>query len=59
MHADNNGKLFRDIHQNCDAFHIDSKSKSIIFERSFDTCDRDDYVIEVKLKFYYTCNLLF
>ncbi|CAH0715379.1 unnamed protein product, partial [Brenthis ino] len=46
MHADNNGKLFRDIHQNCDNFHVDSKSKSIVFERSFDTCDRDDYVIE-------------
>ncbi|XP_045448195.1 tyramine beta-hydroxylase [Melitaea cinxia] len=46
MHADDNGKLILDVHQDCEAFHVDSKSQSIVFERYFDTCDDDDYVIE-------------
>lgn len=47
MHADAGGKLFRDKKQNCDKFHLDMQSQSLIFERYFDTCDDDDYVIEV------------
>ncbi|XP_045498203.1 tyramine beta-hydroxylase [Colias croceus] len=46
MHSDGDGKLIRDTKQNCNAFHIDAKSRSISFERYFDTCDDDDYIIE-------------
>ncbi|XP_063825725.1 tyramine beta-hydroxylase [Ostrinia nubilalis] len=46
MHADDLGKLFIDAKQDCEGFYLDSKSRSIIFERLFDTCDNDDYVIE-------------
>nr|AKL78855.1 tyramine beta hydroxylase [Chilo suppressalis] len=46
MHADAHGKLFRDRQQDCERFHLNSQSRSIVFERSFDTCDKDDYVIE-------------
>ncbi|KAG7308475.1 hypothetical protein JYU34_005685 [Plutella xylostella] len=46
MNADEEGKLFRDINQNCENFVLDTESRSISFERYFDTCDGDDYVIE-------------
>ncbi|XP_046966055.1 tyramine beta-hydroxylase [Vanessa cardui] len=46
MHADENGKLIRDTHQNCEDFHVDRETRSVTFERYFDTCDKDDYVIE-------------
>lgn len=47
MHADDEGRLIRDVKQDCDGFYLDTTSQSIIFERNFDTCDDDDYVIEV------------
>lgn len=47
MHGDDDGKLISDVKQDCDKLNIDSKSRSISFERSFDTCDDDDYIIEV------------
>lgn len=47
MHSDSKGKLTRDLKQNCDSFYVDAKSRSITFERFFDTCDDDDYIIEV------------
>ncbi|KAL4716724.1 hypothetical protein ACJJTC_004843 [Scirpophaga incertulas] len=46
MHANAFGKAFPDAIQNCEGFYLNSKSRSIVFERFFDTCDRDDYVIE-------------
>ncbi|XP_050684571.1 tyramine beta-hydroxylase [Leptidea sinapis] len=46
MHSDENGKLVRDDKQNCEAFHIDPKTRSVYFDRYFDTCDDDDYIIE-------------
>lgn len=46
MHADGEGKLLRDSQQNCDDFHPDPDTWSFLFERFFDTCDDDDYVIE-------------
>ncbi|KOB79082.1 Tyramine beta hydroxylase, partial [Operophtera brumata] len=46
MHADAEGKLIQDRKQNCDNFHLVRQSQSIVFERYFDTCDDDDYVIE-------------
>ncbi|KAJ0176492.1 hypothetical protein K1T71_007671 [Dendrolimus kikuchii] len=46
MHADDEGRLIRDAKQDCDGFYLDTSSQSIIFERNFDTCDDDDYVIE-------------
>ncbi|XP_060803307.1 tyramine beta-hydroxylase [Amyelois transitella] len=46
MHSDKSGNLARDEKQNCEGFYLDSTSRSIIFERDFDTCDPDDYVIE-------------
>ncbi|KAM3965288.1 tyramine beta hydroxylase [Aphomia sociella] len=46
MHTDDTGKLIRDIKQDCKGFHLESKTRSIFFERYFDTCDRNDYVIE-------------
>ncbi|KAH9627911.1 hypothetical protein HF086_015355 [Spodoptera exigua] len=46
MHADDEGKLLRDSQQDCDAFHPDADTQSFIFERFFDTCDDDDYIIE-------------
>lgn len=47
MHSNDLGKLFPDTKQDCEGFYLDSKSRSIIFERFFDTCDNDDYIIEV------------
>lgn len=49
MHADAEGKLSQDRKQNCDHFYLDMKGQSIVFERYFDTCDDDDYVIEVSI----------
>ncbi|KAL0838663.1 hypothetical protein ABMA28_016736 [Loxostege sticticalis] len=46
MHSNDLGKLFPDTKQDCEGFYLDSKSRSIIFERFFDTCDNDDYIIE-------------
>ncbi|XP_049873165.1 tyramine beta-hydroxylase [Pectinophora gossypiella] len=46
MHADKEGKLLRDVKQDCEAYYVDSKTRSISFQRYFDTCDDDDYVIE-------------
>lgn len=48
MHADTHGKVTRDLQQDCEAFYLDSSARSIFFERYFDTCDDDDYVIEVR-----------
>ncbi|KAG6444520.1 hypothetical protein O3G_MSEX003409 [Manduca sexta] len=45
MHANECGKLKRDAKQNCKDFHLDARSESIVFERYFDTCDDNDYVI--------------
>ena len=47
MYADNDGKLMRDAKQDCDSFYIDAETQSLVFERFFDTCDPDDYIIEV------------
>lgn len=47
MHADDKGRLHRDAQQNCEGFYVDMKSRSVGFERDFDTCDNDDYLIEV------------
>lgn len=47
MHGDDDGKLYRDPKQDCDAFYLDAETQSIVFERYFDTCDSDDYIIEV------------
>lgn len=47
MYADDEGNLMRDPQQNCDAFYLDVETQSLVFERFFDTCDNDDYVIEV------------
>ncbi|XP_014367244.2 tyramine beta-hydroxylase [Papilio machaon] len=46
MHADSDGKVMRDVQQDCEAFYLDSSARSIFFERYFDTCDDDDYIIE-------------
>ncbi|CAH4028352.1 unnamed protein product [Pieris brassicae] len=46
MHSDEKGKLLLDANQNCDAFHVNAKGRCLTFERYFDTCDDDDYVIE-------------
>ncbi|XP_034831774.1 tyramine beta-hydroxylase isoform X1 [Maniola hyperantus] len=46
MHADDSGRLIRDVHQNCAGFYVDLKIRSVVFERDFDTCDDDDYLIE-------------
>ncbi|CAH0585570.1 unnamed protein product [Chrysodeixis includens] len=46
MHADDKGKLIRDKKQNCDLFSLDKATGSLVFERDFDTCDDDDYIIE-------------
>lgn len=49
MHADADGKLTPDNHDDCESFYVDSKRRSVFFERYFDTCDDDDYIIEVSL----------
>ncbi|CAK1580485.1 unnamed protein product [Parnassius mnemosyne] len=46
MHADAEGRLTPDEQQDCETFYVDSKSRSVLFERYFDTCDDNDYVIE-------------
>ncbi|XP_026762021.2 tyramine beta-hydroxylase [Galleria mellonella] len=46
MHSDEAGKLIRDNKQDCKGFYLDSQTRSIFFERFFDTCDSNDYVIE-------------
>lgn len=46
MHADNDGRLTRDRIQNCDAFFFDDETENLVFERYFDTCDDDDYIID-------------
>lgn len=48
MYADHEGKLLRDAKQDCDSFYIDAETESLVFERFFDTCDDDDYIIEVR-----------
>ncbi|XP_072948838.1 tyramine beta-hydroxylase isoform X2 [Epargyreus clarus] len=45
-HADSDGKLIRDHKQDCEEFHLDIETRSITFSRYFDTCDKNDYVIE-------------
>lgn len=57
MHADNEGKLILDQKQNCDNFHLDMQSQSIVFERYFDTCDADDYLIEVSTEIDYVIQI--
>ncbi|NP_001243923.1 tyramine beta hydroxylase precursor [Bombyx mori] len=46
MHTNGQGNLIRDQKQNCEGFYLNTNSQSIIFDRLFDTCDDDDYVIE-------------
>ncbi|XP_063364441.1 tyramine beta-hydroxylase [Cydia amplana] len=46
MHADGSGRLLRDPQQDCEAFHLDGRTRTILFERPFDTCDDHDYVVE-------------
>ncbi|XP_053609984.1 tyramine beta-hydroxylase [Plodia interpunctella] len=46
MHSDKIGNLIRDNKQHCEGFQLDSKTRSVFFERNFDTCDPDDYIIE-------------
>ncbi|XP_026739132.1 tyramine beta-hydroxylase [Trichoplusia ni] len=45
-HADDQGKLIRDNRQDCDSFHLDEATGDLVFERYFDTCDDNDYIIE-------------
>lgn len=50
MHGNADGKLLPDSQQDCREFYVDSRSKCIVFERNFDTCDdHHDYVIEVTI----------
>ncbi|XP_041979262.1 tyramine beta-hydroxylase isoform X2 [Aricia agestis] len=46
MHSDDEGRLERDVEQNCNKFYVDIRARSVYFERHFDTCDDDDYIIE-------------
>ncbi|XP_047029740.1 uncharacterized protein LOC124637375 [Helicoverpa zea] len=46
MYGDDEGNLMRDPKQDCDAFYLDPETHSLVFERFFDTCDNDDYIIE-------------
>ncbi|XP_073956081.1 tyramine beta hydroxylase [Choristoneura fumiferana] len=46
MHADVSGRLVPDSRQDCEGFQLDSATRSIVFERHFDTCDDNDYIIE-------------
>lgn len=48
MHADSNGRLIRDKQQDCKHFYVNAGTRSLHFERDFDTCDDDDYLIEVQ-----------
>lgn len=52
MHADDEANLIRDAEQDCEGFYFDIETQSIVFERFFDTCDDDDYVIEVQCIIY-------
>lgn len=47
MYADEHSKLMRDAKQDCDSFYVDPEAQSLVFERFFDTCDNDDYILEV------------
>ncbi|CAH2048725.1 unnamed protein product, partial [Iphiclides podalirius] len=46
MHADSDGKLTPDNQQDCESFYFDGERRSVFFERYFDTCDDDDYIID-------------
>lgn len=48
MHTDDEGRLIRDIYgQDCKNFSFDYNYRMFTFERQFDTCDGEDYVIKV------------
>lgn len=52
MHTDNNGKLMRDaLSQDCKNFYFDAQKRMFSFDRKFDTCDGDDFVIKVCILF--------
>ncbi|XP_026327382.1 tyramine beta-hydroxylase isoform X2 [Hyposmocoma kahamanoa] len=47
MHTDSHGNLVRDtLSQDCKNFSFDSKNRVVSFDRKFDTCDVDDFVIK-------------
>ena len=54
-HTDKQGVLHVDHEQN---YHLDDAelsddSTAFIFHRSYDTCDDDDYLIDVIIQFYF------
>lgn len=50
MHSDDEGRLIRDIlSQDCKNFSFDLRNRMFHFERQFDTCDIEDYVIKVSI----------
>lgn len=52
MHSDSSGKLIRDVlSQDCKNFSFDLKNRIYSFDRKFDTCDVNDYVIKVSIFF--------
>ena len=47
MHSTNEGRLERDAEQNYDLIDIYSGDVIVTFSRKYDTCDDDDYLIDV------------
>lgn len=48
MHSEHDGKLIRDaLSQDCKNFSFDLENRIFSFDRQFDTCDLDDYIIKV------------
>ena len=47
MHSTSEGRLERDAEQNYDLIDIYSGDVIVTFSRKYDTCDDDDYLIDV------------
>lgn len=49
-YANGEGHVNLDKHQDCIGFNWNNDERIIEFSRRFDTCDDEDYIIEVVLK---------
>ena len=48
MHTDTEGILYLDAEQNYELIDIYTHDVIVTFSRKYDTCDNDDYLIDVR-----------